>query len=136
MRALPYLDGVTDVKAQELSHDEWYELLEPYGYVDITTHSPAVRFRIAAPILEREIRVMLKPSQPDSQDSEWSRRSDLLEQARKAVEAVRARGYWLPDAPRIELGGQYMYQAGEPAPVWIAGADLRFTCVPSRRSST
>jgi hypothetical protein len=117
---------MTDVKAQELSHDEWYELLEPYGWADITTRAPAVRFRIPSPILEWEIRLMLKLARPDSQDGEWARRSDLLEQARKAVEAVQSRGYRLFDAPRIDLGGRYMYAQGDMDPVFIAEAELRF----------
>src|SRR5712691_5294298 len=56
-----YLDGMADVKTPELSPDEWRELLGPYGWADITTRSPAVRFKIPAPILEWDIRLMLKP---------------------------------------------------------------------------
>ena len=117
---------MADVKAQGLSLDEWHALLEPYGWANITTRSPAVPFRVAAPILEWEICVMLKLSHPDTQDGEWARRSDLLEQARKAVEAVQARGYRLSDAPRVDLGGRYMYQMGDLDPVFIAEAELRF----------
>jgi hypothetical protein len=119
---------VTDVKAQEMSLDEWRELLEPYGWADITTHAPAVRFRVAAPILEWEVRLMLKPDREVSQPGgEWAERSRLLDQAGKAVEAVRARGYRLPDAPRVEFGGEYMYLPGETDPRWVAAAELRFT---------
>lgn len=118
---------MTDVKAQELSLDEWRELLEPYGWADITTRAPAVRFRVPVPVLEWEIRVTLK-AEPDGDRDEWVRRSDLLDQARRAVKAVQARGYFLEDAPRIEFGGQYMYRMDPSGlPDWLAEAELRFT---------
>ncbi len=116
---------MTDVKAQELSHDEWYELLEPYGWADITVTAPAVLFRVPPALLEYDIRVMLKGS-PDTALDEWAHRSYLLDQARQAVGAVKARGYaFLEDAPRIEFGGRYMHQIGQ-GPVWLAEAELRF----------
>lgn len=125
---------MADVKAQELSLPEWHELLEPYGWADITATAPAVRFRVPAPILEYDIRVMLKPGREVSQDGdgEWAERSHLLEQARDAVKAVKARGYWFPDAPRIEFGGRYMYRMGDTDPRWVAEAELRFTVRPRR----
>ena len=70
---------------------------------------------------------MLKSS-PDSTLGEWAHRSYLLEQARKAVEAVQAKWYVLPDAPDIEFGGRYMYRLDRgPVPIWIAGAELSFS---------
>jgi hypothetical protein len=119
---------MTGVKAQELGYDEWRELLEPYGWAEITVHSPAVRFQVAPSLLEYEIRMMLKPGTGDSDDAgEWARRSGLLEQARKAVGAVQARGYRLPEPPRIEFGGQYTRRLGTD-PVWFAEVALYFTC--------
>jgi hypothetical protein len=120
-----YFGEMTDVKAQELSLDEWHELLEPYGWADITVTTPAVRFHVPAPLLEYEIRVILKPGRQISQD-EWTERSHLLEQARQAVGAVQAKGYALHDAPDIEFGGHYMYPVDIGAPLWQAEASLRF----------
>jgi len=127
---------MADVKTPELSLGEWHELLEPYGWADITTHAPAVRFRVPAPVLEWEIRVMLKPGREVSQPGdEWAERSHLLGQARKAVEAVKARGYWLTeDGPQIEFRGRYMYRMDPSGlPAWLAEAELRFTVRPGRR---
>jgi hypothetical protein len=119
---------MTSVKAQELSYDEWNELLRPFGWAEITVRSPAVRFRVPPSLLEYEIRVMLQPGSGDSDDTgEWSRRSGLLEQARKAVEAVQARGYRLHEPPRVEFGGRYVNRLGV-NPVWVAEASLYFTC--------
>lgn len=115
---------MTDVKAQELSLDEWYALLEPYGWADIRTWAPAMLGR-SAPILEYEIRVMLKPS--DTELEEWPQRAYLLEQARQAVDTVRARGYLMASAPRIEFGGEYRYRVDRGAvPEWTAEAELSF----------
>jgi hypothetical protein len=129
---------MTDVKAQELSYNEWRELLEPYGWADITTTAPAVRFQVPSPLLEYGIRVMLKPGREVSEaggecqagDGEWAERSYLLGRARDAVNAVKARGYWFPDAPRIEFGGRYMHLMGDAEPRWVAEAELRFTVRP------
>jgi hypothetical protein len=125
---------MTDVKTPQLSPAQWQELLEPYGWVDLTISAPAVRFQTPAELWEYEFRVMLKPP-ADSDAPEWVRRADLLDQARGAVKAVRAQGYWLPQAPRIEFAGRYMYRAGQEDPSWIAEAELRFTALPARRSS-
>src|SRR5258708_14616467 len=120
---LPYLDEMTDVKAQELSHDEWYELLAPYGYADITTWSATALRGYSPGILEWEIRVMLSPG---AELEEWAQRSYLLEQARQAVEAVRGKGYVLRDPPRIECGGRYLYELSPgPVPHSAAGATGR-----------
>ncbi len=120
---------MTVVKAQELSYDQWRELLEPYGWADITVRAPAVMFRVQQSLLEYDIRVMLKGS-PDGgtfSADEWAHRSYLLDQARRAVKAVQARGYVLAeDAPRIEFAGRYMQQPGQD-PVWYAEAELRFS---------
>jgi hypothetical protein len=121
---------MTDVKAQELSYDGWRELLEPYGWADIRTYQPAF---LAGPVLgfmEYEIRVMLKGS-PDGALDEWAHRSYLLDQARQAVEAVKAKGYWLSDAPRVEFGGRYRFRVDrDTVPEWDAEAELRFTVRP------
>ena len=118
---------MTDTKAQELSHDEWHELLEPYGWADITTRSVPTWRGCSPGILEWEIRVMLKGS-PGGEAGEWAERSYLLDQARQAVEAVRGKGYALADPPRIEFGGRYMYQLDTGAvPHWAAEAELRFS---------
>jgi hypothetical protein len=117
---------VGDVKARELGFDEWRELLEPYGWADITVTAPAVLFRVPPGLLEYEIRMMLKAS-PDTRLGEWDQRSYLLGQARQAVEAVKGIGYTFgEDAPRIEFGGRYVYLMGQ-APSWFAEAELRFT---------
>jgi hypothetical protein len=116
---------MTDVKTQELSYDEWRELLKPFGHADITVRIPAVWFPGPPPLLEYEIRVMLKPS-PGHELGEWAERSYLLEQAQQAVEAVRAKGHLIEDAPHIEFGGRYMYRCGERAPLWVPEASLRF----------
>ncbi len=122
---------MTGVKAQELSLSEWHELLEPYGWADITVTGPAVRFRVPPGLLEYEICMMLKAS-PDPEIGEWDQRSYLLGQARQAVEAVRARGYaFLEAAPRIEFGGRYMHRVDQ-APDWFAEAELRFIVRPGR----
>ncbi len=116
---------MADVKAEELSLDEWCALLEPYGWADIKTWAPAMLGR-SAPILEWEIRVMLKPSE-DTGLGEWPQRAYLLEQARQAVDAVRARGFLLAGAPRIEFGGKYRYRVDRGAiPEWTAEAELSF----------
>ena len=115
------------MKDRELGYNEWNELLEPYGWAEITVRAPAVRFRVPPTLLSYEIRVMLKPGAGDDGD-EWARRSDLLDQARKAVQAVQARGYRLPEPPRIEFGGQYEYRLGHADPAWFAEAELYFTC--------
>jgi hypothetical protein len=116
---------VTDVKAQELSPDEWCELLEPYGYADITVTAPAVRFQVPPSMQMYDIRVLLKPD-PSERD-EWVQRSNLLDQARRAIKAVQAKGYILTDAPDIEFGGRYKYSVDRGAePEWEAGAEVRF----------
>jgi hypothetical protein len=114
---------MTDVKAQELSHDEWYELLEPYGWADIT-----VRWAAASRNpFDYVIRMELKPG-PGGELDEWAERSYLLEQARQAVQAVQAKGYVLEGAPRIEFGGQYTYRIGAgPVPAWSPEARLDFS---------
>jgi hypothetical protein len=115
--------GMTATKAQELSLSEWYELLAPYGWADITTRSVAVTLRGYSPgILEWEIRVLLRPGS-ELTSGEWAERSHLLEQARQAVEAVRGKGYVLRQPPRIEFGGDYM----DPGPMWVARAELHFS---------
>ena len=113
------------MKAQELSPDEWHELLEPYGYADITVTAPAVRFQVPPSMLMYDIRVLLKP-RPGERD-EWEQRSNLLDQARGAVKAVQAKGYILTNAPDIEFGGRYKYFLDRGAePEWEAGAEVRF----------
>ncbi len=79
---------------------------------------------------EWELRVMLKGS-PDGTLGEWAHRAHLLDQARQAIEAVQARGYWLPDAPRIEFGGRYRFRVDRGTlPEWDAEAEMRFTVRP------
>jgi len=112
---------MTSTKAQELSLDEWNELLRPYGYVDITT-----RWRTLGGGEPRyDFDVMLKGICDGNE--EWAARTHLLDQARQAVEAVRAKGYLLHDAPDIEFGGRYMYRLGTEAPTWIPEARVRFS---------
>ena len=63
-------------------------------------------------------------------DGEWAQRSHMLDQARKAVEAVQAKGYILTVAPDIEFGGRYRYSVDRGAePEWEAGAEMRFWAV-------
>ena len=125
---LPYLGEMAVVKAQELSPGQWQELLEPYGWADITVRAPAVLFRVPSGLLEYEIRVMLRPGHDVSgAGQEWAERSHLLEQARAAVDAVRGKGYVLADPPRIEFGGRYMYFDPESGPAWAAEAEVRFS---------
>ena len=113
------------MKARELSLDEWYALLEPYGWADIRTWAPAMLGR-SAPILEYDVRVMLKGS-PDGALDEWAHRSYLLDQARLAVGAVQAKGYMFLGAPRIEFGGHYKYRVDQGAvPEWFAEAEMSF----------
>lgn len=133
---LPYLDGMTDVKTEELNPGEWHELLEPYGWGDVAVYSPAFLRGPVPELQEYEIRVMLKGS-PDGALDEWAHRSYLLGQARQAIEAVRAAGYWLPDAPCIEFGGRYRFRVDRgTVPEWDAKAELRFRVRPSRRSGS
>lgn len=117
---------MADAVKTEMGYDEWCELLKPYGWADITTRSPARRIHSPLRIYDIEIRVMLAPA-PAGQHGEWEERSYLLEQARQCVQAVQAKGHELQDAPRIEFGGRYMYQAGNSAPAWVAQAELHFT---------
>lgn len=118
---------MADVKAQELSYDEWRELLEPYGWAEITASAPAVLFEVPSSMLMYDVRVLLKPGPGSSTQDEWVLRSDLLDQARRAVKAVQAKGYILTDAPDIEFGGRYKYSVDRGAqPEWEAGAELRF----------
>jgi|HubBroStandDraft_2_1064218.scaffolds.fasta_scaffold100522_3 hypothetical protein len=119
---------MADVKAQELSYDEWNELLEPYGWAEITTRSAAASRGVSLGVVAYELRVMLRAGPDSSTRDEWVLRSDLLDQARRAVKAVQAKGYLLLDAPGIEFGGQYRYSADRGAePEWHAEARLEFT---------
>ena len=115
---------MTSTKAQELSLDEWNELLRPFGYVDITMRSQPLLGGSAGP-LEYDIRVMLTGSLDGRE--EWAERAYMLGQARQAVEAVQAKGYVLHCAPDIEFGGRYMYRLGTEAPTWIPEARVRFS---------
>ena len=117
---------MADVKAQELSLDQWSELLEPYGWADATTRS-LTRLSDGAHSSWYDIRVMLRPAAPDGDRDEWVRRSGLLDQARRAVEAVQAKGYMFMDAPRIEFAGEYRYRVDTGrVPEWTAAAELSF----------
>src|SRR5258708_12613579 len=89
---------MTDTKAQELSHDEWHELLEPYGWTGITTRSVPTWRGYSPGILEWEIRVMLKGS-PGGEAGEWAEPSYLPDQARQAVHALPGNAYALPAPP-------------------------------------
>ena len=123
---LPYLEWMTGIKAQQLSLDEWRELLEPYGWAHITVRSPLMPLGGKPPFVEYDIRVILKPS-PGGELGEWAQRSFLLESARQAVEVARGRGYILMTAPRIELGGDYKYRVDQgTVPDWIAEAEVSF----------
>lgn len=118
---------MTDVKARQISLDEWRELLEPYGYADITTRSPWMPLGGEPPFVEYGFLVMLKSS-PGGELGEWAKRAFLLENARQAVEAVRAKGYILTTAPDIEFSGDYKYRVEQGAvPDWIAAATLEFS---------
>ncbi len=118
---------MTDVKTRPTSPDEWHELLKPYGWADVTACAPTWAAPSAA-FTWYEIRVMLS-ADPDGDLDEWVRRSDLLDQARRAVKAVQAKGYMFMNAPRIEFGGQYKYRVDRGAvPEWFAEAELSF-CV-------
>lgn len=117
---------MADVKDRNLSHDEWHALLDPYGWADITARSLVVPRGVPRGVAEFEFRVMLKAD--DSERDEWVQRSNLLDQARRTVKAVQAKGYVLIDAPRIEFGGQYRYRIDRGAvPDWIAQAELNFS---------
>jgi hypothetical protein len=113
---------MTGVKTK-LSYPEWAELLEPYGWADITTRSPAMRFGKAG-VLEWQFGVQLKAG-PGTL-GEWEQRAHLLDQARQLIDAVRAAGYWLREPPRIEFGGEYLFRMGDEDPSWFAEAELRF----------
>lgn len=119
---------MTDVKARQMSLDEWRELLEAYGWADITVHSPLMPLGGLPPFVEYDIRMMLKAATPLGDRDEWVLRSDLLDQARRAVKAVQAKGYILMTAPRIEFGGDYKYRVDQGAiPDWIAEGTLEFS---------
>lgn len=120
---------MTTVKARDLSHEEWTALFEPYGWAEITTRSPRMPLGGKPPFVLYEFRVMLKGS-PDRELGEWAHRAYLLDQARQAVETVQAKGYVLPDAPRIEFGGQYRYYLTAERGAawwWLAQAELSFS---------
>jgi hypothetical protein len=118
---------MADVKALEMSHDEWRELLEPYGWADITTRSLVAPRGVSLGVAEYGFRMVLKGS-PDGALDEWAHRSYLLDQARQAVDAVKARGYVFIDAPRIEFAGRYKYSVDRGAvPEWYAEAYLEFS---------
>jgi hypothetical protein len=123
---------MTDVKARQMSLDEWRELLKPYGYADVRTGVPWMPLGGNPPFVQYDIRMKLGfadlASMPSDRD-EWMRRSGLLEQARQAVKAVQAKGFSLQDPPRIEFGGQYTGHPGSPERDWIAEAELRFSVV-------
>ncbi len=115
---------MADVKTQDLSPDEWHALLEPYGWADVMTRAPT--FAPSALFAWHEIRVMLTPG-TDGDPGEWVQRSNLLDQARRVVEAVQAKGYIFMDAPRIEFGGHYKYRVDRGAvPEWYAEAEMSF----------
>ena len=116
---------MTDVKARDLSHEKWCALLEPYGWATITTRSLITPRGVSLGVAEYEFRVMLKAD--DNERDEWVQRSNLLDQARRAVKAVQAKGYIFMDAPRIEFGGQYKYRVDRGAvPEWHAEAEMSF----------
>ena len=118
---------MADVKDRNLSHDEWHALLDPYGWADIAVRSLVAPRGVSLGVAEYGFRVMLKGS-PDGSIDEWAHRSYLLDQARQAVEAVKAEGYVFMDAPRIEIGGRYMYRIdGGAVPDWRAEAELHFS---------
>jgi hypothetical protein len=118
---------MADVKTQKLSYPEWCDLLEPYGWANITMRSPVFPGGGPALVFEWDVSLMLQAS-PGNELGEWAERSYLLEQARLAVQAVRDAGYRLHDPPGIEFGGRYMYRIGSQEPAsWAAEATLRFS---------
>lgn len=113
---------MTDLKP-ELGYDGWLALLEPHGWAEITTVTSPGR----PASLQFRIRLKADPAERD----EWVQRANLLDQARRALRAVRDAGYWLPDAPRIDFGGKYLFKTGDPEPSWFAEADTSFTAMRS-----
>lgn len=116
----------------ELSMNEWFELLKPFGYADIISKYPCTpRGFSVGKVAAHEIRLMLVPSGTNIID-EWLARLDLLGQAAGAVRVVREKGFILASPPRISFAGSYVHESfgykGEP--VWRAEAELEMEVFP------
>jgi hypothetical protein len=109
----------------EYSVDDWTNLLEPYGYVDITTHAPAC-LHGSPHIISTRFDITLKEEPADIKLNEWDRRLKLTNTAKLAVGAVQAHGFTLEDAPRLEFGGHYYHRFGCRDMDWSAEARLVF----------
>jgi hypothetical protein len=109
----------------DYSIDDWTNILEPYGYVDITTHAPAC-LHGSPHLISIRFNIALKEETVDTKLNEWERRLKVMNTARLAVEAVQAHGFTLEDAPRIEFGGNYYHLMGRQEIIWNAEARLMF----------
>jgi hypothetical protein len=113
------------INHSDYSVDDWSRLLEPYGYVDITTHAPA-SLHGSPHIISIRFEIILTEAAEDEKLDEWARRVKALNTAKLAVEAVQAQGFTLEDPPRIEFGGNYYHSLGRKATSWNAEARLSF----------
>jgi hypothetical protein len=83
-----------------------YELLEPFGWADITTRYPIGPWSPIEVIIDIQLKSQLaSPGQPVITAPEV--RAHYYRQAESAIKAIEDQGYTCIAAPEIQIGGSF-----------------------------